>query len=442
MIIIILNYLTDICKLSILIFGIFRIHSSKKNRTAFFIISFCILFLLLFRSRLSPELITYISVIMAITTVYIMTGKWNKIFIVLACYLLISFMDLLSGGIVALLSKRSIDEILKHPILDQLCNFPSLIFLFILLLVLLKIRGNDNTLVKVNYNLIGVMTIGIIGALLYIAPIQVMAIKSNESMYKLPLILGVTSSGGVLLFVYMALIMMYHKNRYYKENLKISEELLISQQNYFRTLLKNGEDTKKFRHDITHHINCLIELQKANKYEELKDYLLHMGNQTQKFKTNVDTGNDIINIILDDILSIYSKYDIKIKWKGYFPEETRFSNMDICILFSNLLKNSIESEIKWRNQFINNAPTTETKINVCIKNVNKALFIKLTNNTIEPIKSNKWNVIPTTKSNKHEHGFGTKNINAIVKKYGGTLTYTCEQNLFVTEILFENIIKV
>lgn len=439
MIIIIFNYLTDVCKLSILIFGILRINFSKKICNALFIISFCILFLLLFKSMLSLEFITYISLVMAIITVYIMTNKWNKIFIILACYLLISFMDLLSGGIVALISNKSIDEILKQPMLDQICNFPSLIFLF---LILIKVKGNYSSFVKANYNLIGVLTMGIIGALLYIAPIQVMAINLNKSTYKLQLILGVTSSGIVLLFVYIVLIMIYNKNAYYKENLRISEELLVYQQNYFRTVLKNGEDTKKFRHDITHHINCLIELQNSNKYDELKEYLLHMTDQTKKMKGGMDTGNDIINIILDDILSIYSKYNVEIKWNGYFPEKTRLSNMDVCILFSNLLKNAIESQIKWSEQFVKNSSSLENNIDVNVKNTNNALIINIVNHTIEPIKTNKWQIIPSTKSNKNEHGFGTQNIYDIIKKFGGTLTYNCEQNLFITEILFVNIIKV
>jgi hypothetical protein len=76
-----------------------------------------------------------------------MTYKWSGIFIIISCYLLISFVDVLTGGIVALITKESIDEILKQVVLIELCNSFSL--LIIIALYLFKKR-RDYYIVTIN----------------------------------------------------------------------------------------------------------------------------------------------------------------------------------------------------------------------------------------------------------------------------------------------------
>ena len=47
--------------------------------------------------------------------------------------------------------------------------------------------------------------------------------------------------------------------------------------------------------------------------------------------------------------------------------------------------------------------------------------------------------LKTTKSDKGKHGYGIKSIKTIVQKYDGFANFTCENNIFTTNINMANI---
>lgn len=438
----ILTFLTDIGKLFILIYGIFKIKLGKKCWKIPVIIIGNIGILLLFCTvKVSGDSVTYFAPVLAILTITILSDSWKRIFIILPSYLCISFCDMLGGGIVALIMKKNVEELLNSPILLQLCNSIVLVTLFILYLVFRKKKQLKFTVYQINYSLLGILTLGLVGALFYIAPLQVMTIDANEFKYRNEVIFGITLSGIILLIIYTTLIVIYYKNHYYKVNLLMSETLLKSQKNYYQSILEKEEDTKKFRHDINHHINCLLRLQIEEQYDDLREYLLSMGSGINQIKRGIDTGNELINIIVEDICSNYADSKININWKGIFPEKTKFTNMDICILLSNILKNAFEAELKWKENAKRESVHKEYEIFVDIKNINRALYIRVMNDTGTSGKISRNQIIHTTKADKENHGYGTIIIKDMIDKYGGILTYSCKEHLFTTEILFNNIIK-
>jgi sensor histidine kinase regulating citrate/malate metabolism len=119
--------------------------------------------------------------------------------------------------------------------------------------------------------------------------------------------------------------------------------------------------------------------------------------------------------------------------------------MDICILLSNILKNAFEAELIYKeNQEKDNLPYDDNckayEVSIDVKNLNQALYIQVLNDTCNDVRISRNQIIHTTKSDKAKHGYGTRIIKDIVEKYGGTLTYTSKEHLFITEIMFENII--
>jgi len=124
--------------------------------------------------------------------------------------------------------------------------------------------------------------------------------------------------------------------------------------------------------------------------------------------------------------------DIKLKWRGRLPDKLKVSNMDLCIIFSNLLKNSVEALKKISENI-------EKKIEVEIKQLENNIIIKVKN----PI-SGKVNIIDdkliTSKLDKNNHGFGSLNIKEAVNKYGGNIKYNISEESFLVEIIFSDII--
>jgi len=197
-------------------------------------------------------------------------------------------------------------------------------------------------------------------------------------------------------------------------------------------LIEKDKDTKRFRHDITNHFYCMKILFEDKKYDELYSYMNDIQGAIDKLSNSTQTGNDIVNIVVVDVLGNKVNNDIKLKWRGRLPDKLKVSNMDLCIIFSNLLKNSVEALKKISENI-------EKKIEVEIKQLENNIIIKVKN----PI-SGKVNIIDdkliTSKLDKNNHGFGSLNIKEAVNKYGGNIKYNISEESFLVEIIFSDII--
>lgn len=71
----------------------------------------------------------------------------------------------------------------------------------------------------------------------------------------------------------ITLIFLFYSREQYKDRNRLREEYSEKQVDYYKTLLNQEEDTKKFRHDIKNHIICIEELLDSGKLEDVKLYL-------------------------------------------------------------------------------------------------------------------------------------------------------------------------
>ena len=137
------------------------------------------------------------------------------------------------------------------------------------------------------------------------------------------------------------------------------------------------------------------------------------------------------------------RHDILMKTVIDIPVELPFDKTDLCALYANALDNAIEACLK--------LPKAERIINLKSK-AQKGLFCLEVTNPLPSLaeispgqieqkpKENAYmklknalqeSVIPSTsKSDKHNHGFGLKSINEIVERYHGSLELKAENQAF------------
>lgn len=87
---------------------------------------------------------------------------------------------------------------------------------------------------------------------------------------------------------------------------------------------------------MRNHIFCISSLYNQNKKTELEKYLNELIEQTKMLPELFDTGNDIVNAILNDAQSRYQKDGINILLEGDF-RKTYISHPWICVLFLPML---------------------------------------------------------------------------------------------------------
>lgn len=138
----------------------------------------------------------------------------------------------------------------------------------------------------------------------------------------------------------------------------------------------------------------------------------------------VDTGNFILDGILNYKIQEAATREIWIKAEVKVPTELELSVYDMNIILTNLLDNSIEA-VKG---------TVDKRIQIHIMYSKSRLQIKI-RNPFEGRRVKEKGDYITTKADKTKHGYGLKNVGKIVKKYDGIFDIREEDGEFIVDIV-------
>ena len=205
------------------------------------------------------------------------------------------------------------------------------------------------------------------------------------------------------------------------------EELLTTQKEYYLTLLEKEEETRRYRHDMNNHLMCLTALLDKDSTDDIRDYLSDLQNEFKSVNDTVyQTGNTILTAITAHYIPMVDE-NTKVTITGRLTKDLQLSNTELCSVYSNLLKNSIEEL-----QRIGESVHKELSIRFDNgKNFGK-IFIS---NSMKDPSSFRGLASKTTKDDKKNHGFGIQNINRIVSKHNGTFTIKKDNNQFCCEVV-------
>lgn len=218
------------------------------------------------------------------------------------------------------------------------------------------------------------------------------------------------------------------QNQFIKTEKELVLQFLASQENYYLMLLEKEEKTKAFRHDIKKHIICMKHLCESKDYFELKEYLNKLDIFSSERSVTVNTGNNLIDIIISDLKTKYPNVNISVF--GCFEPFIKISQIDVCTIFSNLITNSFEAA----NQ------SEKKEVKIFIKKLNSNLLVSITNNVAKPPKIQN-NTIKSTKQSE-SHGYGIQNAKTCLNKYEGNVEFSTDEQLFKADIIIPNILEV
>ena len=232
-----------------------------------------------------------------------------------------------------------------------------------------------------------------------------------------------------LLFVVMGVLLIYNNSakRHYKEVARVNRNLLEAQERYYQMVLEKEEETRKFRHDMSSHLVCVKNYLEENKVQEAEEYLDHLNGSLRNLAVKHQTGNTLVNAIVNDVSGRYT--DVTLDWKGHLPKQIQMSDMDVCVIFSNLLENAFLAASACEDGGI---------VDVTVKSVSGALAITVENNIARPIEEKDGRLI-TQKADKENHGYGTRNVRERVEKNDGTVTFEYTEKNFTVEVVLMNV---
>ncbi len=211
---------------------------------------------------------------------------------------------------------------------------------------------------------------------------------------------------------------------YYKRINRLEDEQIITQRIYYKKLLDNYSELRRFKHDYKNQLIVLQSYLEQDNIEYVKQYI-KSSNEYVNSLERYHTGCFVFDALLDYKSQKANKHNTSIKCSGKF-NPLSLDDVDLCIIFGNALDNAIEACEKIYNE-------TNKTISVTITQQNHLLNVIITNPIYEPLVLDN-NTIETSKNDSDNHGFGLYSINRTIKKYDGTYSISCTDNTFSIQI--------
>lgn len=227
----------------------------------------------------------------------------------------------------------------------------------------------------------------------------------------------------------VSLLFSVASKKYFSDINKLLEKQIHTQINYYEDRERTYAEIRRFKHDYINHINCIRSMLKAERYDEISEYLGNITDMLPAGELSFNTGNFISDAILSDKQNSVREENIIIKFDGTIP--TSINEADLCIILGNAIDNAIEAS---------RAFDGEKGISIYGGFSHGYFILTVTNPTRNSASGNGF--IPfTTKPDSSEHGFGLMNIKSVVDKYDGYMKIDNKDNMFTLSLTFNSIIS-
>lgn len=215
-----------------------------------------------------------------------------------------------------------------------------------------------------------------------------------------------------------------------KENkLKTQNELMQNkldmQYKYYLNIQESHMKVKKLYHDINNHICCIDNLK--NNSSEVDEYISNLNDEIKEFKCIYNTGNMILDIIINEKSKVCTNKGINFTCDINFSKVNFIKPIDVSSIFDNILDNAIEACDKISNEKIDKYIRIKGTI------IKSFFIIKCENSKVNSVKIYK-DILLTDKIDKFMHGIGIQSVKSSLEKYNGEILFEDEKNKFMINI--------
>lgn len=203
---------------------------------------------------------------------------------------------------------------------------------------------------------------------------------------------------------------------YELNELRAERESLLKQEGEIRAL---HESIRQIKHDMRNHLMVIGSYLSDGDYDNAKDYTSKILDKLNSARSYVDTGNSLMNHILNEKLNFAREKGISVKAEIENLSFSKMESLDFSAMLSNILDNALEASIKEK------AP--EIIVTISAKRGYETISVK---NRITASVLARNPDLCTEKADKHKHGIGVKQIKAAAEKNGGMYDFYEEEGYF------------
>ena len=352
-------------------------------------------------------------------------SHWKSVNVILAVCSIFSCLNSITRAIDALLVKTGSDIwfcLSAGLLYNLLCIVFVVVAWYPATYVVVKLLDEEE--IALTWYFSWILPLIFIGLNLFMIPVNSQILYQSRIMQGYIVIILISLAVLCLFYAMLYLIArsMIKNNRLQKENLFLS-----MQQAQYNNLKATIEETRQARHDIRHHFQVLSSLAIQKEWTEIEKYLI----QVQKSIPTTELilcPNPLVNGVLGHYVTLYKKNGIPSSLELDLPDNLPVSEMDLCLVLSNLLENALEA----------NLYTSPAKRGVKVKihlHANRLVLITVENSFEKEIREKEG----IFQSSKGGGGIGIQSVRRIAEKNGGHCQLSYKNGLFTANVMLRNI---
>ena len=373
------------------------------------------------------------SVLLLVIIVFVMcSGNWKrKVILIFVYYGVEAIIEVILVGVVTLCYHCTVDMITSNEVAVTFLLILTQIITFIILQLVKylwkkQLQFDTNTKDWIRMFLV---SIGCFYAMLALT--VEMIEEANFSINRISVLLVLVAVNFLSYYFYCVSV---ENNRVELES-QIYQQQISMYQEWYESNKHTRNEIRSFRHDINNHFAVIRNLCENEKIFELQKYLDEIVTYAKINTYHTDSGNMLLDAIIDLKKSYALSKGIDINVKVKIPEGINYNSMDMVIVFANLLDNAIEAceRIDSRKEILLHIGYEMKNLMIEIENTYDGEMDEKNGTIIEEIP---WK----TKKDSSEHGIGMQNIMNVVKKYNGSIEWKADDNRMKMVILLYEIV--
>ncbi len=215
--------------------------------------------------------------------------------------------------------------------------------------------------------------------------------------------------------------------QFFKEK-EMDEENLL----YKKLLNESKEQFKISKHNVDllnikcHDLKHTLKLLKAGENQEINDYVHELEQTVDHYDESVKTGCRALDITIMEMRGALKSHQVCFTYSTDGALLDFLQDTEIYSLFGNILRNAFNACLKEPDKEKRTIRLTITK---------KANQVYIHEDNVSSVDVVFSNGLPKTSQDESIHGFGTKSIEYIVKKYNGIVRFSKKESRFNVDIL-------
>ena len=235
----------------------------------------------------------------------------------------------------------------------------------------------------------------------------------------------------VVFFIIISTITIYSNTIDYFR-IKLHNQKLTSQFEAFAQKQKDvaaiSRKMHQIQHDMKNQLFPIISALESDEYDIAKTSLKKIFNGISDNVSIIYTGNEYIDDMLNYKIGVAQKYGVNIKVENKMGISPKISFMDVSAVIGIALDNAIEACSK---------DVTKKDVSIFFFCWMGIFYVKIENEFLGEVKTDKQGRFLTTKENPDAHGYGLESIRKLLNINDGELNIETKNNKFVLKIILK-----